>query len=256
MDNLFNIFDVFLLVFARMGGMIFTNPLLSRRNIPTYARIGFVLTLSLLLAPIVNGDAVASFQELDMIAALCREVLFGICFGLVFQIFFYMLFLAGDMMDTVFGLSMAKIFDPINGLQVSIMGQFLQIMFVLYFFATDSHYILVKIFAYSFEMIPPGTFHLEIAQLSEFVLSLFQEAFLLMIRLSLPFIGAEFAVEIAMGILMKLIPQIHVFVINMQCKILLGILLVMLLAQPVGNFIDYYIRALLENLQQILVLSV
>ena len=105
-------------------------------------------------------------------------------------------------------------------------------------------------------MIPPGTFHLEIAQLSELVLSLFQEAFLLMIRLSLPFIGAEFAVETAMGILMKLIPQIHVFVINMQCKILLGILLVMLLAQPVGNFIDYYIRALLENLQQILVLSV
>ena len=105
-------------------------------------------------------------------------------------------------MDTVFGLSMAKVFDPVSGTQVSVMGQLLQIVFVLYFFATGSHLVMIKIFAYSFDMIPPGAYTLLVEEISRFLLTLFNSAFLLMLKMSLPFIIAEFIVEAAMGILM------------------------------------------------------
>lgn len=44
-------FDVFLLVFARMGGLIFVHPVFARRGIPAMVKTGLVLTLSLVIAP-------------------------------------------------------------------------------------------------------------------------------------------------------------------------------------------------------------
>ena len=52
-----------------------------------------------------------------------------------------------------------------------------------------------------------------------------------------------------MGILMKLIPQIHIFVINIQFKMLLGLILLLAFAAPVSSFLDNYMRIMLENLQ-------
>ena len=52
-----------------------------------------------------------------------------------------------------------------------------------------------------------------------------------------------------MGVLMKLIPQIHIFVINIQFKMILGLLLLLAFAGPVASFTDNYMRIMFENLQ-------
>lgn len=252
MDEVLRYLDVFILVFSRMGGMIFVNPLFSRRNVPMRVRAGLVFAISILLAPSMDGQAVAAYNGLEMAGAMLKELAFGVSFGLVFQIFFYMLFTAGDLMDTVFGLSMAKVFDPINGLQTTLMGQYLQIMFVLYFFATGSHLLMLKLFSYTFEVIPVGGYTLAVEAVGSFLLSLFNTAFLLIIKLALPFVAAEFLVEGTMGILMKLIPQIHIFMINMQFKIIVGLVLVVLFAQPMGDFVESYLGVLMESMQQLL----
>ena len=55
-----------------------------------------------------------------------------------------------------------------------------------------------------------------------------------------------------MGILMRLIPQIHVFVINIQAKVLLNILLLVLLIQPITHFLDESWGVVMNQLQNIL----
>ena len=74
------------------------------------------------------------------------------------------------------------------------------------------------------------------------------------IKLVLPFVAAEFVLEGSMGVLMKLIPQIHVFVINIQSKILLGILLMMLFARPIGAFIDSYYGMMMSEVQKVMMM--
>ena len=119
----------------------------------------------------------------------------------------------------------------------------------LFIFATDSHLLLIRIFTASFEILPlaSASFSPECAQ---FFLELFIGAFSLGLRLALPFMAAEFVLELSMGVLMKLIPQIHVFVINIQFKVLLGILLLLAFANPIASFTDHYMRLMLENLQR------
>ena len=59
-----------------------------------------------------------------------------------------------------------------------------------------------------------------------------------MLRLAIPFIVAHISLEAALGILMKIVPQIHVFVLNIQMKLILGLCLMFLFAAPIAGFVD------------------
>ncbi len=72
------------------------------------------------------------------------------------------------------------------------------------------------------------------------------------IKAVLPFLVAEVTLEASMGILMKLIPQVTVFVINIQLKLLVGLGLLLLFAIPISRFVDNYILVLFRSLEEAL----
>jgi len=51
---------------------------------------------------------------------------------------------------------------------------------------------------------------------------------------------------------MKLIPQIHIFVINMQFKILLAIVMLLILAKPITVFMENYIIKMFDYMNDAL----
>lgn len=243
---------VFLLVWARLAGMILFNPLFSRVNIPMMVRMGFILLLTILVAPSQPADTVAGMGDLAFAFALLREVFLGLVYGYVFQMFYYLLFFAGDLMDTDFGIAMAKSFDPATSIQVSFSGSLLTILFGIYIFASGSHLALIRMYTDSFRLIPLGAASLSV-NVATFIIRLFVSVFALVLRLVAPFMVAEFILQGSMGILMKFIPQITVFVINFQLRILLGMILLLAFAPFIGQFIDYFISVMFDNLSDITV---
>ena len=188
-SSVFEYFDIFLLVLARMGGLVFINPVFSRRGVPPMVRTGLVLALSLLIAPGVRSGVgqVMAFSTFDMVESLIREVILGLVIGCVFHIFFYMLYVAGDFLDTVFGLAMGKVMDPAGGVQTSILGQFVNVFFYLYFFATGCHLTMVRLFAYSYQVVPVGAGAILGGRILWYIITLFGSVFLMVIKLVLPF---------------------------------------------------------------------
>ncbi len=244
--------EVFFLVFARVAGMILFNPVLSRRNVPATARAGLVMGLSIVLSYTVSPAQVSGAQPLSYIVAFAGEVFIGFAAGIVFSMYFYLLFMAGDVVDNAFGLAMAKTFDPGTNLQSSVSSTFFQILFVVYFFATNSHLIFIRLIASSFDLIAPGGVEIS-GSIAEFLVTLFVSAFNLAMHLALPFLAASFILEISMGVLMKLIPQISVFSIHFQIKVLLGFILLFLFAAPVSNFMQKYETEILLRIQDFIV---
>lgn len=242
--------NVYLLVFARMSGFIFFNPLLGRKNIPSQIRVGLVLLLTMLIAPVLQAPDLA-YDSVDLLLSLFRELAMGFICGFVYQIFYYLLLFIGDWMDTDFGMSMAKVFDPATSIQVSLTGNLLTILFALYIFATDSHLVMIQIFALSFKIVPLGAVNLS-PEAFEFVLQLFIDVFSLALRLLLPFTVVEFSLQIVLGIMMKLVPQIHVFVINFQLKQGLGLAMLFLMSPVIASFLNNYIVIMLENINRAL----
>lgn len=241
---------VYMLVWVRLAGMLLFNPLLARRSIPAAARMGLVLFLALMIAPMQSAATVAAVYAMSgggYVLAVVGELMLGLVYGFIFQIFYYLLFFVGDMIDSDMGLAMAKTFDPATSIQTSFSSSVVTIFFSLYFFATGSHLLLIHLFADSFSAIAPGAFTLSRSVLS-FAVRLFGTVFSLAVRLWAPYMVAEFVLQAGMGILMKFIPQITVFVINFQLRILLGLLLLLLFAPFVADFIGGYTDTLFDSL--------
>ena len=53
----------------------------------------------------------------------------------------------------------------------------------------------------------------------------------------MPILAAEFMGQIGMGILMKAIPQINVFAINIEPKVLVGTVILFFMLSPFSEFI-------------------
>lgn len=241
---------VYMLVFARIGGMILFNPLLSRKNIPTQVKLALILGITILLAPGLESTLPANLTDFALIFAMVQELLVGVACGFVFQVFYFLLFTAGDVVDMGFGLSMAKAFDPGTNIQASLSGNLFQLLFILYFFATDCHLVMIRIMAASYDLVGIGAVSFG-ADVGRFALDLFITAFSLIMRLAVPFIAASFVLEFAMGILMKLIPQINVFSIHFQLKIIFGFCLLFLFAGPTSEFLKQYIDTLMVSMQNV-----
>lgn len=72
------------------------------------------------------------------------------------------------------------------------------------------------------------------------------------VRLAIPMIAAEFLVEIGVGILNKVVPQISIFVINIQMKLIVGLGLLVILFAPTGSFIENIMTTMMKTVQGIL----
>lgn len=243
--------NTFALVFTRVGAMIFFNPLLNRKNVPAQFRIALALGLSLLIIPNVPSDAVSPIEGISLVFAMLKELFAGFCFGFIFQLYYYLLFVAGDVIDMGFGLSMAKAFDPSTNIQTSLTSGFFQLIFIVYFFITDCHLIFIKLIVSTFDLVGIGAMTFG-ADVGSFICAQFVSAFGLIMHLAIPFMAASFVLEIGMGILMKLIPQINVFSIHFQFKVVLGLGLLFLFAVPISDFIQSYINELFVQMQNLI----
>ena len=252
-DFAFHQLTGYLLVFCRMAGVVLFNPVLSRRNIPTQFNIALCLGLSILIAPAFMGTMGPVDNPFYLVTAIGAEVLVGLVWGLIFQIFYYFLFMAGDAIDMGIGMSMAKVFDRDANIQASLSGNIFNLVFIMFLFATNSHIGLIRLAAASYNIIGVGGAVLSV-RLSGFIVDVFLQALLLVIRLCLPFLATTFTVEITMGVLMKLVPQINVFSIHFQAKVIMGLLLLYAFTVPVSSFIDRYIVHMFQYMERALMM--
>lgn len=244
--------DVYMLVFARIAGIILFNPVISRNNIPAGVRTVIAFGITILIAPMMPLPENYDSGIADFLLCFGKEIFIGFLLGYVFNIFYYMLITAGDILDMSFGFAMAKMFDPATNIQSAFTANIMNLLFILYFFSTDSHLLLIQTAVQSYDLFPIGAHGISFVSVCEFAVNLFSNVFGLAMKLAFPFIAVEFVLEISMGILMKLIPQIHVFVIEFQFKILLALLLLFVLANPISVFIDNYILIMFDNISEAL----
>lgn len=244
---------LFIYIVARMSGCVLFNPLLGRVNIPTAYRSGFILALSVSAASAVMArqSAVLPVSVLDLAIRILLELALGFFFGMVIDIFFYIPQFAGAVIDTQMGMSMNQIYDPASHSNMSVTGVLLNAMMTLLFFAANGHHTLLRIILTSGDVLPYGTAVFG-ADAANAMLQLFIECTLMAVKLTLPILAAELLGQVGMGILMKVIPQINVFAINIELKIMIGLGLVLLLLSPISEYLLDVEREMLRSLEEIL----
>lgn len=245
---------LFFLIAMRMSGFVFLNPVLGRRNIPAMVKAGLALCLTVMLYTTAESQEMAQVEaESSLMFALLlfKEFALGYLLGFVMQLFDMVMTFAGTVIDFQMGISMAMVYDPQNGGQVALTGNIFQIYFLLLFFAVDGHLALFRILVTSAEAVPYGA--VAFSQSTAWgLLDLFVQCVVFAVQMAFPFLAFEFVVQIAVGILTKLNPQINLFVLSIQLKLTIGLILLMFLVSPIGSYIGNMITTMMDTLSDIL----
>lgn len=242
---------LFSLILMRMSGFILLNPILGRRNIPMQVKAGFIFVLTLTVYSFSAGDAFDIANPLEYGFLLLKEFAAGYVIGYVTELFFFVVTFAGYVMDFQMGLSMSTVYDPQSNTQVPITGSLLQAFYVLLFFAVDGHLALMKILLQSAEIVPYGGIVIT-QNLALRVIDLFSECVIMGIKFAFPILAAEFLIEIGVGILNKIVPQINIFVINIQLKVIVGLGLLVFLISPIGEYLSNLVTVMIKTIQEII----
>jgi flagellar biosynthetic protein FliR len=229
-----------LIVFARVAGIFTFNPIFGRQNVPMMARVAMTMALAVcMLAGMGSTTGFIPQSIPHFVFVLLAEVLLGLVFGFFVNLMLTVTIFAGEATDKQIGLAMANVMDPGTGIQMPVFGTFYYYLFILYFFVTGAHLEYIRLFAVSYEIIPIGfEITANTIAITRSIVYFMSIVMNLAMRLALPVIAAGLIVETCVGVIMKAVPSIQVFVVNIQLKILLGLFVIMALAAPISDFIS------------------
>ncbi|HVI39188.1 MAG TPA: flagellar biosynthetic protein FliR [Anaerovoracaceae bacterium] len=251
MLNDLNNWYVFLLVGCRMTGVIFFNPIFGRSSIPALVKIGLALGIALNVSYGLTGISVADYTTIDLLISIVKEFAVGFSMGFIMQLFLSVFHIGGELMDLQMGFSMAQMYDPSTNSQISVTGNLITIMYTLLFFITNSHLSLLAIAIKSFDAIPIGMGGIN-SKLGIYMIELFGYILVYAVQLALPIIVTEILVEVAVGIMMKVVPNINVFVVNMQIKLMVGLIVIMTIIPVLVHFLGKINAIMLDRMETVL----
>ena len=244
-------FTAYLLIFCRITGIFTFNPIFSRSNVPNRVKAAMSVALAAVMTGSLGANAVTPefYGVIGFVLIVVKELFVGLVFGFFTNLIMTVLIYAGEVIDTETGLGMAKTMDPATGVTMPIFANIYYYLFIFYFFLTEGHLSYIKLFALSYETIPIGfDFTARTIDLTYVIVMYMGTVMTLAIKFILPVIAVEMITEICVGLMMKAIPTIQIFVVNIQLKLIIGFITLMAAARPMAEYIEKLLGILWENL--------
>ena len=223
------------LLMARVLPMMVLSPVLGGEAVPTEVKIGLGLVLSMVLYPFVEARiTILPTSAIPFIAVLLKELFIGVCLAFIVNLVFEAARLAGALIDTLAGTSMAQLVVPQLQSQASIWSS-LEFQFAAVLFLTlHGHHLIIEALADSLQAIPLDRFPAFSGgawAFFETVIRAWAGLFEVGLALSAPALLVVLLTDLAFGIINKIAPQVQVFFMAMSLKPLLATLIILVSLQ-------------------------
>jgi flagellar biosynthetic protein FliR len=216
---------VLVLALARVGGLFILAPFFGARTAPVRVRAAVVFFLTLAMLPVV-GDrppALAANAGAAVILGMMGfETLVGFALGLVAQLTFGAVQMAGQLAGIQMGIGLSNLIDPQTQEHITSLAQWQNLLALLIFLSIDGHHVLVHAMADSFRVLPLGG-GLPSAEGFGIVLDLAGGLFVVALKIASPVMVLLLLVNAAMAVLAKLIPQLNVFIVGFPLNVAAGL---------------------------------
>ena len=253
-DLVVNNFLGFLFVTARISGIFTFNPIFSRQNVTTRIKIGASIAFSVVTLMYLGGSVYYNVNGVvDLVFTLVQELLIGLVLGFMVNLVLSVIIYAGDVIDTQLGFGMAKAMDPSTGIQMPLFANVYYYMFILYFFIVGGHLKYIELFIMSYDTLPIGfSFTSDTLNLIYFIANYMGTVMTLAVKFAMPIMASELITEFILGVMMKAVPSIQIFVLNIQLKIVVGLTVLLAIAKPMSDFLEYLMDIMFTNLNNAL----
>ena len=216
-------FVLFTLVLSRVSGLMMTAPIYGTQDIPVQVRALFAVAISLLVFPSQWGVSVPDPENLVWYLVLVgSELAVGAALGWGVTIFFSGLEVAGQLIDQVSGLTMAEIFDPTQGTNVSIISRLLNLVALAVFVVIGGHRLVMTGLLDTFQAMPAGSVAMN-TQIGPMLVTLVAQCFELGVRAAAPVIASLLLANLVLGLIARALPQLNVLAVGFGINVLLAL---------------------------------
>lgn len=223
--------EYFLLVLTRVSCFVFIAPFFSMNNTPARVRIGLSFFIALLLyESLTPADAAVYHTVMGYAFLVIKEAVTGLIIGFGTNICTAIVNFAGTVVDMETGLSMATLMDPATRETTSITGVFYQYIVMMLLIATGMYRYLLGALADTFSVIPVNGAVFRTDMLLTSMVQFMGEYILIGFRICLPVFCVTLLLNAVLGVLAKVSPQMNMFAVGIQFKILVGLSVLFLTA--------------------------
>ena len=214
--------ELFLLIFVRVASFVYIAPFFSMSNTPSRVRVGLAFFISVLLYQTGPEQEVAYDTLTGYTIIVMKEAVTGFLIGFGANLCTAVVSFAGQIADMEMGLSMASLFDPATKQQTTITGVYYNYMVLLLLMISGMHRYLLKALAETYELIPinGAVFHDD--ALLQALITFMGDYIIVGFRICLPIFAVMIILNAVLGILAKVSPQLNMFAVGIQMKVLVG----------------------------------
>lgn len=230
--------EFYLMLIVRLSGFVYTAPFFSMSQIPRKIKAGIAITFAIMAAGIVEYVPLEYAGVIGMGLLIIKELLAGVILGFSTSICMYIINFSGQLIDMEIGFSMVNMLDPVSKIQTTITGNFYSYFVMLMLMVTDMHHYLIRAVMDSFRVVPVGQVNIP-GNIYEAFLKFMVDYFIIGFRIILPIFAATLLVNVVLGVLAKAAPQMNMFVIGMQLKVIMGLALLWIIIDRIPLVSDF-----------------
>lgn len=235
---------------VRLLALFASAPVLSEKSIPNRVKIGLAVLTTWILMPLLPPVDVTLFTAAGF-WLLLQQILIGVGLGLTMQFAFGAVRMAGEVIGLQMGLSFATFFDPGSRLNMPVLARFLDMLAMLLFLTFNGHLWLISMLVDSFHTMPISDQPLN----ANAFMALVKAAGLIFLNgmmLALPLIVLLLMLNMALGLLNRVTPQLSVFVVGFPITLTVGILSIGLMMPLLAPFCEHLFSEVFDLLAQFL----
>lgn len=239
--------ECYMLILVRLAAFIYTMPIISANQIPRKVKAGLAVFFSFIVYNAIPIELPEYGGIISLGILILQESLVGIMLGYITNVCLYIVNFSGRLIDMEIGLSMANMMDPATKLQSSVTGayytQFVSILLIL----SNMHYYLIRAVIDSFKYVPIGKAVID-RSIYEIMQSFMVDFFIIGFRIILPIFAATLTINVVLGVLARIAPQMNMFVIGMPLKVFVGIIILMFITGTFPTIADFIFSEMKEYL--------
>ena len=248
-------FEYFLLVLVRIAACIFAAPFFNTRGLPVRTKVGAAGCIAIMLTGVLPEQNLAYTGIMEYGVIVIKEGITGLLIGYSASICNSIVLFSGALIDMQVGLSMAQEFNPMTQMQESITGNFYNYMVMLMMLATNMYQYVLRAICESYQLLPISQQVFQWDYLLKGITDYMSALIILGFQITLPVFACMMIVNCVLGIMAKVSPQMNMFAVGMQLKVLIGLAVmffaVMLLsdvtssvAQEIKRMVVYMVKGM------------
>ncbi len=221
-------YEYILLILVRIASFVFVAPFFSQGGVPAQAKIGVSFLTAIILYNVVPKPTLDYVGVMGFGVTVLKEGITGLLIGFAANICNSIVVFAGNIIDMDIGLSMAQEFNRDMATQTTVTGNLYYYLVFAMLLATNMHHYIFRAVCDSFYVVPIGGAVFDWDSLLVSMTTYMGDLFVIGFRIFLPFFAVIMIMNCILGIMAKVAPQMNMFSIGIQLKILAGYIVLLL----------------------------